>query len=81
MDPQQQMCISSLHSLYEAYDDIDELKYNYKLTKQEILDMSRKQIQKVIKTTYASTQMDTSITDFKRHDFDLMKTISGTFAR
>lgn len=72
-DPQQQMCISALHSLYDAYDEINTLKYDYKLTKQEILDQSSKKIQDVIKTCYYSTGMDTTISDFKKTDFASLK--------
>lgn len=70
---QQLICESALHSLYDAYDDINTLKYNYKLTKQEILDQSRMKIRNVIKTCYSSAHMDTSIRDFKKTDFELLK--------
>ena len=50
-DPQQLVCASSLQSLYDAYDEVDDLKYDYKLTKDEILSNSRNKIQKVMKTT------------------------------
>ena len=71
-DPQQLVCASSLQSLYDAYDEVDDLKYDYKLTKDEILSNSRNKIQKVMKTTYASTRIDTSQNTIKRSDFELM---------
>lgn len=74
MDQKQQNCESALHALYDAYDEINTLKYNYKLTKQQILDQSRMKIRNVVKICYSYAQMDTSITDFKKTDFELLRT-------
>jgi hypothetical protein len=67
---QQKMCESALHSLYDAYADIDALKYNYKLTKQQIIDRIGMKIRNVIKTCGFSVRVDTSTTELKTSDFD-----------
>jgi hypothetical protein len=71
---QQQMCESALHSLYDAYAEIDALKYNYKLTKQQILDQIRMKIRNVMKICGSSFRMDTSTTEFKATDFESLNT-------
>lgn len=73
LSPQQQRCESCLHSLYGAYDEINTLKYNYKLTKQQILDQTRMKIRNIIKTCGSPIRIDTSISDFKASDFDALK--------
>ena len=72
-DPQQQMCAAALSSLYDAYDEVDALKYSYKLTKEQILEQSRMKIKSVLKTSYAYTHVDTSLRDYKKNDFQAMK--------
>jgi hypothetical protein len=73
MSPQQQLCASALSSLYDAYDEINSLKYDYKLTKQQILDQSNAKIRDVVKSCHYSTGMDTTKNDFKKTDFESLK--------
>ena len=73
LDPQQLMCENSLLSLYNAYDEINSLKYNYKLTKKEIIDQSNMKIRNVVKACYASTKMDTTMIDYKKSDFESLR--------
>ena len=69
LNPQQMMCYSALRSLYEANDEINTIKYDYKLTKQEILDQTNQQIKRVVKNTYQATGMDTTKSEYQKADF------------
>lgn len=73
LTPKQQMCESCLRSLYETHDQITALKFNYKLTKQQILDQSRDKIRKLIKSCGSPVGIDTSTSDFKPSDFAALK--------
>ena len=73
LNPQQMMCYSALRSLYEANEEIDAIKYDYKLTKQEILDQSNDQIKKVVKSTYEATGMDTTKSEYQKADFESLR--------
>ena len=73
LNPQELICFSALQSLYDAYDEINTIKYDYKLTKQEILDQSSQQIKKVVKSTYQATGMDTTRIEYQKTDFDSLR--------
>jgi hypothetical protein len=68
LTPQQQMCQECLQSLYKTKDEITALKFNYKLTKQEIVDESKEKIKELIKSCDPAMHIDT-IGDFKEDDF------------
>lgn len=74
LTPQQQKCEACLNSLYGAYDEINTLKYNYKLTKQQILDQTRMKIRSIIRSCGSPIHIDTALNDFKASDFDALKT-------
>jgi hypothetical protein len=69
LTPQQQVCAVCLESLYKAYDEINALKLNYKLTKQQILDQSRAKIRSVIRSCGPTIHIDTTRAEFKAADF------------
>jgi hypothetical protein len=73
LSPQQKMCALALRSLYDAYDQINYLKYNFKLTKQQIIDQSNDKIRSVEKTCNLPVQADTSAEVFARSDFEALK--------
>jgi hypothetical protein len=73
LDKQQELCLASLDSLYDAYDKIDALKYNYKLTKQEIIDQSNEKLKNVMKTCANSENTNIKDSNFTKNDFLSMK--------
>ena len=74
LTPQQQVCAACLQSLYKTYDEINTLKYNYKLTKEQILDQSKAKIRNLMKMCGPNLHIDTSAGDFKASDFAALNT-------
>lgn len=72
-DPQFLMCANATNALADAYNDMDKLKYNYKLTKQEILAESNKKIKTVAKTCTSSVKLDTTKSTFQKQDFEMLR--------
>ncbi len=73
LDPQQRTCMSSLESLYETYDQINQLKYDHKLTKQQILDQSHAKLRRLVRSCSSSVKLDTATPDYRKGDFDILK--------
>jgi hypothetical protein len=73
LSPQQRLCAQALRDLYAAYDGINNLKYNSKLTKQDILKQSNVKLHGVVKTCNLTSQADTTRDVFGQSDFEALK--------